>query len=45
MKRIVIIGGLGYIGTELSKLYSGFSWIMKIYKRFISEEKFLKTGK
>jgi nucleoside-diphosphate-sugar epimerase len=39
MKKIVIIGGLGYIGTELSRLYSGFSWeyeIVVIDKRFIS---------
>ena len=26
MKKIVITGALGYIGTELCKLYSGFSW-------------------
>ena len=39
MKKIVIIGGLGYIGTELSRLYSGFSWeyeVVVIDKRFIS---------
>ena len=26
MKKIVITGGLGYIGTELCKIYSGYSW-------------------
>ena len=39
-KNIVITGGLGYIGTELSKIYSGESWnnnITVIDKRFISE--------
>ena len=39
-KKIVITGGLGYIGTELCKLYSGVSWhheIIVIDKRFISE--------
>ncbi len=39
-KKIVITGGLGYIGTELCKLYSGVSWhheITVIDKRFISE--------
>ena len=25
-KKIVITGGLGYIGTELCKIYSGVSW-------------------
>ena len=25
-KKIIITGGLGYIGTELCKLYSGVSW-------------------
>ena len=30
MKRIVITGGLGYIGTELCKIYSGESWKNKI---------------
>ena len=25
-KKIVITGGLGYIGTELCKIYSGISW-------------------
>ncbi len=40
MKKIVITGGLGYIGTELCKIYSGESWKNKIIiidKRFISE--------
>ncbi len=39
-KRIIITGGLGYIGTELCKIYSGYSWndeIIVIDKRFISE--------
>ena len=39
-KKIVITGGLGYIGTEICKLYSGFSWyhnITVIDNRFISE--------
>ena len=39
-KNIVITGGLGYIGTELCKIYSGISWNNKITvidKRFISE--------
>ena len=40
MKKIVITGGLGYIGTELCKIYSGVSWNKKITvidNRFISE--------
>ena len=40
MKKIVITGGLGYIGTELCKLYSGVSWHHKITvidNRFFSE--------
>ena len=39
-KKIVITGGLGYIGTELCNIYSGFSWkdsIVVIDNRFISE--------
>ena len=39
MKKIVT-GGLGYIGTELCKLYSGSSWndkVLVIDNRFISE--------
>ena len=40
MKKIVITGGLGYIGSELCKIYSGESWnnqITVIDNRFISE--------
>jgi nucleoside-diphosphate-sugar epimerase len=40
IKKIIITGGLGYIGTELCKLYSGVSWnnqIVVIDNRFISE--------
>ena len=39
-KKIIITGGLGYIGTELCKLYSGVSWhhdIIIIDNRFLSE--------
>ena len=39
-KKIIITGGLGYIGSELCKLYSGVSWhhnITIIDNRFISE--------
>ena len=39
-KKIIITGGLGYIGTELCKIYSGVSWhhqIIIIDNRFISE--------
>ena len=39
-KKIIITGGLGYIGTELCKIYSGLSWyheIIVIDNRFISE--------
>ncbi|MDA9233637.1 NAD-dependent epimerase/dehydratase family protein [Candidatus Pelagibacter sp.] len=39
-KKIVITGGLGYIGTELCKIYSGYSWndqVTVIDNRFISE--------
>ena len=39
-KKIVITGGIGYIGTELCKIYSGYSWhhkIVVIDNRFISE--------
>jgi len=39
-KKIVITGGIGYIGTELCKIYSGISWnneIIVIDNRFISE--------
>ena len=40
MKKIVIIGALGYLGTELCKIYSGESLsneIVAIDSRFISE--------
>ncbi len=40
MKKIIITGGLGYIGTELCKIYSGYSWndkIIVIDNRFVSE--------
>ena len=40
MKKIVITGGIGYIGTELCKIYSGESRNNKITvidNRFISE--------
>ncbi len=40
MKNIVITGGIGYIGTELCKIYSGESWNNKVTvidNRFISE--------
>ena len=41
MTRIIIMtGGLGYIGTELCKIYSGVSWHHKIVvldNEFISE--------
>ena len=39
-KKIIITGGLGYIGTELCKIYSGESWnndITVIDNRFFSE--------
>ena len=39
-KKIIITGGLGYIGTELCKIYSGISWDSKIVvidNRFVSE--------
>ena len=40
VKKIVIVGALGYLGTELSKLYSGESWFHKIIaldNRFVSK--------
>ena len=40
VKKIIITGGLGYIGTELCKIYSGYSWhhkIVVIDNRFVSE--------
>ena len=39
-KKILITGGLGYIGTELCKIYSGTSWyhqIIVIDKKFYAE--------
>ena len=39
-KKIVILGALGYLGTELCKQYSGESWFNKIVaidSRFVSE--------
>ena len=39
-KKIVIVGALGYLGTELCKLYSGESWfhnIVAIDNRFVSK--------
>ena len=40
MKKIVILGALGYIGSELSKIYSGESWknkVIAIDSRFVAE--------
>ena len=39
-KKVIITGGLGYIGTEICKIYSGVSWnndIVVLDNRFISE--------
>ena len=39
-KKILITGGLGYIGTELCKIYSGTSWyhqIIVIDKNFYAD--------
>ena len=39
-KKIIITGTLGYIGTELCKLYSGISWnseVVAIDNRFVAE--------
>ena len=39
-KKIIITGGLGYIGLELCKIYSGESWnnqIIVIDNKFSSE--------
>jgi nucleoside-diphosphate-sugar epimerase/2-polyprenyl-3-methyl-5-hydroxy-6-metoxy-1,4-benzoquinol methylase/quercetin dioxygenase-like cupin family protein len=39
-KKIVIIGALGYLGSELCKLYSGESWfhnVIAIDNRFVSK--------
>ena len=40
-KKIVIVGALGYLGSELCKLYSGESWfhnIVAIDSRFESKK-------
>ena len=39
-KKIVIVGALGYLGSELCKLYSGESWFNRIIaldNRFVSK--------
>ena len=39
-KKIVIVGALGYLGTELCQLYSGESWfhnVIAIDSRFVSK--------
>ncbi len=39
-KKIVIVGALGYLGTELCKLYSGENWfhnVVAIDSRFVSK--------
>ena len=39
-KKIVIVGALGYLGTELCKIYSGESWFNRVValdNRFVSE--------
>ena len=39
-KKIVIVGALGYLGTELCKLYSGESWfhnVVALDSRFVSK--------
>ena len=39
-KKIVIVGAIGYLGTELCKIYSGESWkneVIALDSRFISE--------
>ena len=39
-KKIIILGGLGYLGTEISNIYSGESWyneIVVLDKKFLSE--------
>ena len=39
-KKIVIVGALGYLGSELCKLYSGESWfnsVVAIDNRFVSK--------
>ena len=40
MKKIIITGALGYLGTELCRVYSGESWknkIIAVDNRFLSE--------
>ena len=40
MKKIVVLGALGYLGTELCRIYSGESWrnkIVAIDSKFVSE--------
>ena len=42
-KKIVIVGALGYLGTELCKIYSGEAWrnkIIAIDNKFVSERVF-----
>ena len=39
-KKIVIVGALGYLGTELCRIYFGESWYNKVIaidSRFVSE--------
>ena len=39
-QKIVITGGLGYVGTQLCKLYSGEAWnkeIIVVDRKFFSE--------
>ena len=40
MEKVLITGGLGYIGTELCKIYSGesrFKQVTVLDNRFVSE--------
>jgi nucleoside-diphosphate-sugar epimerase/dTDP-4-dehydrorhamnose 3,5-epimerase-like enzyme len=39
MKKIIITGGLGYIGIELCKLYSGYSW-RKDFEVIVTDKNF-----
>ena len=41
-KKIVIMGALGYLGTELCKIYSGESWKNKILAPKIVNERYTK---
>ena len=46
VKKIIITGGLGYIGTELCKIYSGVSWhhkIIVIDNRFVSNASWMNV--